>query len=161
MNCNRMENRMLEYLDGRLSHGRRSEAEAHLEICEACRLRVKEFRAVSGLLDELPAIEPSAAFDARILARVAAEPKRHGFWAWIALSPRVAFAAALLVLLVVWSGNRPTDSDTYPFHLTAANMGAEEHIRMVRDLQVLEDYDVLSDFEPLANLPSTAQADEN
>ena len=43
---------------------------AHLAACPACQLRVNEFRAVSGLLDELPQIEPSPAFDARVRARV-------------------------------------------------------------------------------------------
>ena len=51
------------------------EVEKHLASCAPCRLRVKEFRAVSGLLDELPVIEPSAAFDTRVHALVAAEPE--------------------------------------------------------------------------------------
>jgi anti-sigma factor RsiW len=156
-----MENWILEYLDGRLSHGRRREAEAHLEACDACRIRVNEFRAVSGLLGELPAIEPSAAFDLRMHARVAAEPVRRGWLDWLALSPRVAFAASLLLLLVVWSGNRPADVDNYPFHPPAAVMGADDHIRMVKDLAVLEDYDVLANFEPLADLPHAAETDQN
>jgi len=45
--------------DGRLKEGERREVEKHLAACAACRLRVNEFRAVSGLLDELPVIEPS------------------------------------------------------------------------------------------------------
>ncbi|HYT21633.1 MAG TPA: zf-HC2 domain-containing protein, partial [Candidatus Polarisedimenticolia bacterium] len=68
-----MENRILPYVDGRLKEGERQEVEKHLAACAACRLRVNEFRAVSGLLDELPVIEPSAAFDVRLWARVAAE----------------------------------------------------------------------------------------
>lgn len=160
MNCNRMENWILEYVHGRLPDGPRRKAEAHLEVCDACRLRVKEFRAVSGLLGELPAIEPSAAFDLRMQARVAAEPVRRGWLDWLAFSPRVAFAASLLLLLVVWSANRPTDLDDYKGH-PVATMGAEDHIRMVKDLAVLEDYDVLANFEPLADLPHAAEADQN
>ena len=68
MSCNWMENRILPYVDGRLKENERREVETHLESCTACRLRVNEFRAVSGLLDELPAIEPSAAFDLRVHA---------------------------------------------------------------------------------------------
>ncbi len=71
-----MENKILEYVDGRLKESERLEVEKHLAACPACRLRVNEFRAVSGLLDELPMIEPSAAFDLRVHARVAADGAR-------------------------------------------------------------------------------------
>jgi anti-sigma factor RsiW len=161
MNCHRMENLILPYLDGRLKDGRRRDVEAHVAACEPCRLRLHEFRAVSGLLDELPAVEPSAAFDARVRARIAAEPPRQNWLAWLTPSPRVAFAASLLVLLIAWSANRPTDTDTYPFHVASAAMGAEDHIRMVKDLQVLEDFDVLANFEPLTDLPPAVQQEQN
>src|SRR5216683_2591504 len=72
----------------------------------ALRLRVNEFRAVNVLLDELPVIEPSAAFDIRMQARVAAEPAKQSWWAWMSPAPRVAFAASMLVLATVWIGSR-------------------------------------------------------
>ncbi len=160
MNCSRMENRILPYVDGRLKEGERREVETHLAACAVCRLRVEEFRAVSGMLDELPKVEPSPAFDARLHARIAAEPSRQSWWAWLAPSPRVAFAASLLLLLVVWTASRPTDPDSYP-HVAASSMGANADIRMMKDLPVLEDFDVLSNFEPLTELPPAVQADQN
>ncbi|HEV1993595.1 MAG TPA: zf-HC2 domain-containing protein, partial [Candidatus Acidoferrum sp.] len=105
MSCSRMEKKILGYVDGRLKEGERLEMEKHLSTCAACQLRVNEFRAVSGLLDELPMIEPSAAFDIRLQARVAAEPAKQSWWAWFAPSPRVAFAASMLVLATVWVGS--------------------------------------------------------
>jgi anti-sigma factor RsiW len=162
MSCNRMENRILPYVDGRLKESERRGVEAHLAACAACRLRVNEFRAVTGLLDELPQIEPSAAFDVRVRARVAAEPVKQSWWAWFtpsprvaaepvkqswwawfAPSPRVAFAASLLLLGTVWIGansNQPSIAQ--------------------EDMPVLENYDVLSNFEPLTELPQPVQADE-
>jgi len=95
MSCSRMENRILGYVDGRLKESERLEMEKHLLTCAACQLRVNEFRAVSVLLDELPMIEPSAAFDVRVNARVAAEPAKQSWWAWFTPSPRVAFAASM------------------------------------------------------------------
>ncbi len=145
MSCNRMENRILPYVNGRLKENERGEVETHLESCAACRLRVNEFRAVTGLLDELPVIEPSAAFDMRVHARVAAEPVKQSWWGWFAPSPRVAFAASLLVAATIWLGSVP--SDPRP-------MIAQE------DIPVLENYDVLSNFEPLTELPQPVQADE-
>ena len=110
MSCNRMENRILAYVDGRLKESEMAEVEKHLKTCGACQLRVNEFRAVSGLLDELPQIEPSGAFDVRVRARVAAEPVKQSWWAGFAPSPRVAFAASMLLLATVWIGSRPSDT---------------------------------------------------
>ena len=143
MSCKRMEERILPYVDGRLKESERREMETHLAACATCRLRVNEFRAVTGLLDELPQIEPSAAFDVRVRARVAAEPVKQSWWAWFTPSPRVAFAASLLLLGTVWIGANSNQTSI-----------AQE------DLPVLENYDVLSNFEPLTELPQPVQADE-
>ncbi len=140
-----MESKILGYVDGRLKESERLEVEKHLARCAACRLRAIEFRAVRGLLDELPVIEPSAAFDLRVHARVAAEPVKQSWWAWFTPSPRVAFAASLLLLATVWIGTRSSNN---------APQIAQD------DIPVLENYDVLSNFEPLTELPPPVQADE-
>jgi hypothetical protein len=138
-------------VDGRLKESERLEMEKHLSACGACQLRVNEFRAVAGFLDELPQIEPSAAFDVRVRARVAAEPVKQGWWAWFTPSPRVAFAASLLLLATVWIGSRPPDPRT----LTAA-----DEAQIDQDLPVLENFDVLSDFGALTDLPQPVQPDD-
>ncbi len=138
MGCGRMENRILPYVDERLKEGERREVEKHLATCAACRLRVNEFRAVSGLLDELPVIEPSAAFDVRMQARVAAEPVKQSWWTWFAPSPRAVLAASMLLLATVWLGSRPPDSS-----LSAADID-----KIDQNMQALENYDVISDFAP-------------
>ena len=147
MSCSRMEKLMLPYVDGRLKVSEQREVEKHLADCAACRLRVNEFRAVSGLIDELPQIEPSEAFDLRVRARVAAEPVKRNWWAWYMPSPRVAFAASALLLAIVWFGSRPMATNNPSLGPTAnANVNPD-------DLPVLENYDVISSFEPLADLP--------
>jgi anti-sigma factor RsiW len=150
MSCGRMEKKIMGYVDGRLKEGERLEMEKHLSTCAACRVRVNEFRAVNVLLDELPMIEPSAAFDVRMQARVAAEPAKQSWWAWFAPSPRVAFAASLLLLATVWIGSRGPDSS-----LSAADVE-----KINQNMQVLENYDVISDFAPLSDLPQPVQPDE-
>jgi len=151
-----MESRILSYLDGRLKESERLDAEKHLAACASCQLRVEEFRAVSGLLDELPVIEPSPAFDARVHALVAAEPVRQSWWAWMRVSPRVAFAASMLLLASLWLGfyQRPQQ----PLPWGGNSQVADE--QMMQDLPVLEDHDVLSNFEPLKELPPPVQAEE-
>jgi anti-sigma factor RsiW len=150
MSCGRMEKKIMGYVDGRLKEGERLEMDKHLSACAACRVRVNEFRAVNVLLDELPKIEPSSAFDVRMQARVAAEPAKQSWWAWFAPSPRVAVAASMLLLATVWLGSRPAESS-----LSAADVE-----KINQNMQVLENYDVISDFSPLSDLPQPVQADE-
>jgi len=140
-----MENKILGYVDGRLKEGERLEMEKHLSTCGVCQLRVNEFRSVHALLDELPTIEPSAAFDLRVQARVAAEPAKQSWWAWFMPSPRVVFAASMLLLGTVWIG-RYSRSD--PPQIDQA------------DIPVLENYDVISSFEPLTELSQAEPADD-
>jgi anti-sigma factor RsiW len=140
-----MENKILGYVDGRLKEGERLEMEKHLSTCAVCQLRVNEFRSVHALLDELPMIEPSAAFDLRVRARVAAEPAKQSWWAWFTPSPRVAFAASMLLLATVWVGSY---SGSNQLQIDQA------------DIPVLENYDVISSFEPLTELPQPVAADE-
>ena len=150
MNCSRMEKKIMGYVDGRVKEGERLEMEKHLAACGACRVRVNEFRAVNVLLDELPMIEPSAAFDVRMQARVAAEPAKQSWWAWFAPSPRVAFAASMLLLAMVWLGSRPAES----------SLSATDIEKINQNMSVLENYDVISDFAPLSELPQPVQAEE-
>jgi anti-sigma factor RsiW len=153
MSCERMESRILGYVDGRLKESERLEVEKHLAECAPCALRVNEFSAVSGLLDELPQIEPSPEFDLRVHARVAAEPQpKAGWWAWMNFSPRIAFAASMLLLMTLWLGYR-TGAPPTP------NIPNDDQA-MMQDLPVLEDHDVLQNFEPLKDLPSPVQSDD-
>src|SRR5260370_5864443 len=110
MSCGRMEEKIMGYVDGRLKEGERLEMEKHLGTCAACQLRVNEFRAVNVLLDELPMIEPSAAFDVRVRARVAAEPAKQGWGGLFGPSARVAVAASVLLLALGWIGSRAPDT---------------------------------------------------
>jgi len=148
-----MESRILGYVDGRLKESERLEVEKHLAECAPCCLRVNEFSAVAGLLDELPLIEPSPEFDTRVHARVAAEPQpKASWWEWMRVSPRIAFAASMLLLMALWLGYR-TGAPIAP---SIPN----DDQAMMQDLPVLEDHDVLQNFEPLRDLPSPVQSED-
>ena len=153
MSCTRLENRIMAYVDGRLKESERLEMEKHLSTCGACQLRVNEFRAVTSLLDEVPQIEPSPAFDMRVRARVAAEPVKQGWWAWFTPSPRVAFAASLLLLATVWIGYE--SKTAMPF-----DNPKEADAQMMQEMQVLDDQDVISNFDPLKDLPQPVQQED-
>ncbi len=56
MRCNRMEDKLIEYLDGRARPAERRAVEEHLSSCADCRVRAEEFRALFGVLDDLPLV---------------------------------------------------------------------------------------------------------
>lgn len=149
MKCEGMEKRLIAYLDGRASPKERRQVAAHLATCTPCRARAEELRALSGVLDELSAAEVSPAFDARLRLRIAAESPRKSLWTRLVPSPRLAFAATLLLALSVWIALLPPSPSQNG--TIAANTEAE--FKMIKDLPVLEDYDVLSNFEALSELP--------
>jgi anti-sigma factor RsiW len=152
-----METRLLGYIDGRLKESEQREMEKHLAACPACAVRVNEFRSVSSLLDELPQIEPSAAFDIRVRARIAAEPVKQNWWSWVGAAPRVLVAASMLLLATVWVGHRPADNA----NMASSNSGDEAQIMQDQDLPVLENYDVLANFEPLTELSQADSTDDS
>jgi anti-sigma factor RsiW len=152
-----METRLLEYIDGRLKEKEQREMEKHLAGCPACTVRVNEFRSVSSLLDELPQIEPSAAFDVRVRARIAAEPVKQDWWSWLGAAPRILVAASMLLLATVWVGHHQPDST----NTASSNTGHETQIIQDQDLPVLENYDVLANFEALTELSQPVSADDS
>jgi anti-sigma factor RsiW len=154
MNCGHAEKKLVAYLDGKLTIAERREFEAHLDICVACREQAEGFRSVWDVLGELPVLTPSPAFDNHVRARVQQELRRAGFWGWIIPSPRIAFAATVLLVASIWlSSLQPARlSVTHP-PAGAAIQNTEAEFGMIKDLPVLEDYDVLTSFDALSELP--------
>ncbi|MGB6432025.1 MAG: zf-HC2 domain-containing protein [Candidatus Acidiferrales bacterium] len=159
MNCEKLETKWIAYFDGAASAAERRDMEAHIETCAACAQRAAEYRAMWGVLDELPPIEPSASFDAAVRARVAAEPAGSA-WRWLVPSPRLAFALSCLLVLSVWFASRPTQVAPVPVAATTAatQASSESDFRMINDLPELENYDVLANFDALSDLPATPAA---
>jgi anti-sigma factor RsiW len=156
MRCTRMEDKLIEYLDGRAKPAERHAIEEHLSSCADCRIRAEEFRALSGVLDDLPLVSPSPVFDATLRARIAAEPQRRPIWNWLP-SPRLVIAVTALIVMSVWLASMPAPRGTASQAKTdapATQMTADSEFSMIRDLPVLENYDVLSKFDALTELPT-------
>jgi anti-sigma factor RsiW len=151
MSCKNIESALIAYLDGKARENERRDVEAHLETCAACRTRAEEFRRVWSVLDEVPAVEPSLGFDARVRQRVAAEPRPRPF-GWLIPQPRFAFAISLLLALAVWI------SAIAPAPEQDLSAGNAEEFEMIQNLQVLEDYEVLANMEVLSDLPAAKPA---
>lgn len=150
MKCEEVSNELIAYLDHRMDSAERHEVEEHLAGCEACRARTNEFRRVWKVMDEVPFIEPSLGFDARIRQRVAAEPRRTWFH-WMVPQPRLALAAVLLIALTVWIAKLPS-SHTGTTASNATTASSEQDFNAIKDLGVLENYDVVTKMDALSEL---------
>jgi hypothetical protein len=71
---------------------------------------------------------------------------KQSWWAWFAPSPRVALAASMLALALVWMGMRPPEQPAV----------AEQDAPVVDNA----DYDVISSFAPLSDLSQAADDDD-
>ena len=159
-----MEDKLVEYLDGRAKRcraARRGSSSDGLRRLPHARRRISY--ALSGTSWTIsPLHSPSASFDASLRARIAAEPVRQSFWAWLP-SPRLAFASYRLgcdVGLVVLDAPHHTISGETHLLAKPGRCSAQMWRRfrdadfgMIRDLPVLENYDVLSKFDALSELP--------
>lgn len=153
MKCEDVSKELIGYLDRRANSAERRQVEEHLTACAACRTRAEEFRELWSVLEEVPAIEPSFGFDARVRQRVAAEPRPR--WFGFVPQPRLAFSLALLFALSVWLAKLP-QSNTIPAPMAAAT--ESEQFQAIKDLGVLDNYEVLTKFDALSELSPAAEA---
>jgi len=152
MKCEDVSKELIPYLDRRANSADRHEVEEHLAACLACHARAEELRKLWTVLDEVPVIEPSFGFDARMRARIAEEPRPRWF-RWFVPQPRLAFAMTLLLALSVWMANLPREGNVAG--------GEQQDFEAIKDLGVLENYDVLSKFDALSEVPvEAAPADQ-
>jgi Putative zinc-finger len=86
MNCPEFQDMAAELALGVLTGRERAQAMAHLEHCEACRENVRQLTlAGEGLVGLLPAMEPPAGFETRVMDRIglaapAPAPARRFAW---------------------------------------------------------------------------------
>jgi predicted anti-sigma-YlaC factor YlaD len=141
MKCEDISKELIRYLDRRANSAVRLEVEEHLSTCAACHTRAEEFRRLWSVLDEVPMVEPSAAFDARVHERIAAERPLRWF-AWLVPQTRLAFSIAILLALSVWIVKLPGGT----------GRDAETDFEAVKNLGVLENYDVVTKLDALSEL---------
>lgn len=152
MNCENLETRAIEYLDGALNGALRDEVELHLNDCPACRARIEGFRNVSLALDAWEAPELSPWFNAR-LRRYIAEQEAVG-WNWSELVHallRPSYVAALAMVLIVGS---LAVWNAAPAHVPShkQTIASQQSVKTDEMLRVAEDYDLLNNFDVLPDL---------
>lgn len=145
MDCNIVRELILQAEEG-LDPDREVAMRRHLDHCRACRSFSEEFCRTWESLDQVPVIEPSAAFNAGVWHRI--EQRRVPAWRrWLVLAPLpVMVRAAVILVLMVGAGvggyrvfrvlSPASSADTLVF--TADDQ---------KDSQMLQELDNLMDFD--------------
>lgn len=108
MNCDCYSEIWSKYCEGEIDQQAKDDFEDHLRSCRVCAEGLAAFRRTLEELRELPRLEVSAAFDAR-LARALAEERLSGQEPWysrlgrsgVKFAPAVASVAAVLVISII------------------------------------------------------------
>src|SRR5690348_5791357 len=89
-NCTLSEERLSDYLEGRLSAEESAAFAAHRERCEACAELVEQVRELLGGMHRLELVEEPAGLQARILdSTLGPRPKKEGWRRWFAWTPMI------------------------------------------------------------------------
>lgn len=167
MKCADLERLMISFVDGRLSAAEREELDRHFAACASCRVRAEELHRLWDVLDEMPTIEASAAFEPLLRERLKAEPAPvSSLWGWLIPQFRMVFATGALlvftlVLLRMPPANGPNRAGGGPGSLPRQVTGLtnpDEQLKLLENLPVLEDYEMLDNFEALSELPTRNQS---
>ena len=74
MDCSKIQQELVAYLDSELGSGAAAGVRKHLERCPACKLEAQRLSAAGEMLDELGEIEPAKDFTARTMQRALSAP---------------------------------------------------------------------------------------
>lgn len=157
------EEEMIRHLDARLDSTEAERVGAHFVECAECRVRVEEFRALRGLLDEWKPIDASAGFDAAVHEGLRAESARGWGWRWLRVRPALGAAIGVAILVVavatLWQTYTPAPVQAPQVAQGESPMAAQPltepapvvpEVQQVDDLAVLENPVLLENYELLA-----------
>ncbi|MFQ5778439.1 MAG: anti-sigma factor family protein [Terriglobia bacterium] len=163
--CAQLDERLSDYLEGRLRGEERTALEAHAHACHRCAEWV-DARLATAWLRKLEPVETPPGLETRILAQTLAPPPQESFWAvleagWRALAqPRFSFslAAALLSVGLVLNALDVSVTDVRAADLNPVNiyrtvnrnahLAYAHGVRFLNDLRVV--YEIRSRLEELA-----------
>ena len=112
MTCQEIRENLVTYLQQKLSNEKSASIKQHLRECRNCANELENLRHVDSALEQLPPIEPSLSFDARLFARLdeldARSGKNRFNWGRIRLVDRYGWSLVVLLIATVgiWIGIR-------------------------------------------------------
>jgi anti-sigma factor RsiW len=147
MNCHELKEQMLELMTGENP----PQAVAHLRGCEACATELASMRSTMALLDEWQAPEPSPYFDAKLRARLKAEPEpARGWRQWLVplTGWKPAMAVALAAVMVVGiSVYKRTNVETQQITVVQPGSAVSDLQKLDKNQELYASFDLLDDDE--------------
>jgi len=158
-NCEEVEARLSEYLDGELSAADQAGCAAHISGCERCRELVASVRGLVGAMHAIEPVEIPLRLVPAILERTLGPKKEaHGWRAWFGWlrpvwHPRFAYGALTIILTVTvlsqalgiqW--RKPTLADLNPVNMYRA-VDREAHLAYARAAKYFGDLRVVYEIE--------------
>jgi hypothetical protein len=126
---------VLQFVDGTIANGEKTELIVHLETCARCRQQVQLHRSLGQAVKEVPLVQPPAGFTARVMGTIAPTPKKS--WVSKIIDNLGNILAMGLVLSIVWYAvNTVPASNTQmePFGISKALTLYLEYYAKARDL---------------------------
>jgi len=102
VNCNKYENKILDYFDNNLSETEHSAFEEHLKNCNSCKQKITFFRSTLSVINEEKQQKVNPHVTTRILAKISQSNNK------IVTIRKIAqpILIAAMMILVVWFGNQ-------------------------------------------------------
>ena len=149
MNCHEIKEQMLEIMAGENP----PQAVAHLRGCEACAKELASMRSTMALLDEWTAPEPSPYFDAKLRARLKAEPAPvRGWRQWLipvsGWKPAMAVALAAVMVLGITVYKKTTQFvESQQITVVQPGSAVSDLQKLDKNQELYASFDLLDDDE--------------
>ena len=126
MTCKQVQSKLSSYVDREMSGGEMLHMRAHLMHCPACFAEEEELRHLKHALCACRQVEPTADFEARLLARIGQERevRRSGSTWYFPIAMSLAAAAALLAIMA----STPREAQAAPKPSVASEIRTDEGV---------------------------------
>jgi anti-sigma factor RsiW len=149
MDCSRIREELVAYLDGELGGSRAADVRKHIEQCPACKLRSQQLAAVGAALDEVGEIEPAKDFTVRVMQKALSAPALPAVSRLKIIRRLVPVAAAAAVILVLTLWLVAPEGPPSVENLSPVEKEIVENMEILENLELLENMEILSELDLL------------
>jgi hypothetical protein len=118
MNCEEIEEKLSEYIEGRLDPSNAKAVQDHVFSCPRCQAEAQVLAHTRRAVSQLPSVEPPPGFSQRVMARIREDEQRPSFWQDIFLPLRIKIPIHALAILLVgglvfylYQANKPVQTE--------------------------------------------------
>jgi hypothetical protein len=145
MNCKKIKNQLLLYLDNELPEMQQLKVQQHLASCTDCSKRLKQLENIWRFSEDIEKVEPSGSLWTGIAAKLSARENHlaplFDFWEKI-INHAIPIAATAIIFICVlvgaYLGSPPNDPDLIISELESTNAAKADFIK-TSHLEVFDD----------------------